>query len=305
MPKGKPTTPDKIEQAVALAKTSMTQNEIAEVVGISRRTLVRILDKAGFRRTSASERRTLPSTRSSPIYNEGLSRTIGLHHDNLLALVTQLRDEVAIPPPHRLPGTGVIPWEEPWTGLSSGPPILGVANNALFPYVMKHLSQSGLFENIEALQRGMVDYLKGARILESKIADVGMNKAKELCIGLWSEEVANALVASILLDAFYRETGAIEIDFKYHIERVDDAAEQPLRISFGAWGVRSTSGDHATLVRQLHETVRFEIKGCEEARALAETYITLEAQKEALIRNLQPEDRFRKIFAETRCDLCH
>ena len=37
MPKGHKTPPEKEEQTIALAQTSMTQEEIAEIVGISRR----------------------------------------------------------------------------------------------------------------------------------------------------------------------------------------------------------------------------------------------------------------------------
>ncbi len=66
MPKGFPTPGEKREQAIALAQTSMTEEQIAKMVGVSRRTLIRIWDKAGVSRkhisieTMGGEASTIP-----------------------------------------------------------------------------------------------------------------------------------------------------------------------------------------------------------------------------------------------------
>ena len=99
MPKGHKTPPEKEEQAIALAQTYMTQEAIAEIVGISRRQVVRIWGNAGISRSSAK----IPLKRSP---RQAMSRTsevqekASLHHQQgLFDMAVRLRDEIIIPLP--------------------------------------------------------------------------------------------------------------------------------------------------------------------------------------------------------------
>lgn len=87
MAKGHPTPKEKLEQAVALADTSMTQKSIAETIGISQRQVSRIWQKAGIRRRDPK-----PSVAASGAGPWAVGADVLRHQAPLLSVLQNLED---------------------------------------------------------------------------------------------------------------------------------------------------------------------------------------------------------------------
>ena len=304
MPKGFKTPPDKVEKVIALAQTAMTQEEIAKMVDISRRQVARIWDDSGIERGGTSKSRSASPREPGSIADHAQLRASLDHHEALFGLASRLRDENDIPLPHRLIEPGISNWMPPWTGKIEGSPLLAAEQEPLYPYVRIHLSERPLWGHLDALEEGMAYYLEHSRRLASAIADVAMKEATSLWPDLWSEELKNALVPSVMLDAYYGERGMLGIEFTYLVKTVTEAGAMRMELKFGAWSVRSDTQEQAEQMRELHRVVRGRIEGTSEVQILAECMRELEANREAFKLGLVPDDRIRKMLVDNRCELC-
>ena len=107
MHRGHRTPPDKKEQAIALAQTSLTVDKIAAEVGVSRRTLGRIWKKAGISRKSDGLQKGEPelltlqvSGRQVPSYSLRAAR-IREHSDYLREQFKCMAAQIWVPEPAR------------------------------------------------------------------------------------------------------------------------------------------------------------------------------------------------------------
>ena len=304
MPKGFKTPQDKVEKVIALAQTAMTQEEIADMVGTSRRQVARIWDNSGIERGGTSRSRSASPREPGSIADDVQLRVSLDHHEALFGLASRLRDENDIPLPHRLIEPGISNWMPPWTGKLEGSPLLAAEQEPLYPYVRIHLSERPLWGHLDALEEGMAYYLEHSRRLASAIADVATKEATSLWPDLWSEELKNALVPSVMLDAYYGERRMLGIEFTYPVQAVREAGAMRIQLKFGAWSIRADAQEQADQMRELHRLVRSRIEGKSEVQILAECMRGLEANHEAFKLGLVPDDRIRKMLVDNRCELC-
>ncbi len=150
----------------------------------------------------------------------------------------------------------------------------------------------------------MAYYLEHSRRLASAIADVATKEATSLWPDLWSEELKNALVPSVMLDAYYGERKMLGIEFTYPVKAVTEAGAMRIELKFGAWSIRADAQEQADQMRELHRVVRSRIEGKSEVQILAECMRELEANHEAFKLGLVPDDRIRKMLVDNRCELC-
>lgn len=163
MPKGFPTPDEKKEQAIALAHTSMTQEQIAEKVGISRRQVVRIWDKARVSRDrkhiSISEgKEDDAATRYSEVLRDR-------HIQELIHLAGEIYKYLTVPFPceatawYSRIAPQLIGWRLP--GLlcfSIEGFTLSDKQQALVPYLQAHMDDPGFWRDLEALDEEAIKY---------------------------------------------------------------------------------------------------------------------------------------------------
>ena len=304
MPKGHRTPPEKKEQVIALARTSMTQEEIAKTVGISRRQVVRILDEAGVSR-GGTRRRSEDSRRGVvPVASPERIMASLPHQQALFDLAVRLRDEMVLPLPHEVTRPGAAHWTEPWRGPIDEPPRLMAEEEPLCRFLMDHLRESAIWQHLETLRQGIVSYRDTARRLAIRIVALGQEEAEALGTDIWSKALTAAFVPAVMLDAYYRVRALEGIEFTYRLKATEEAGRLGLRLNLGEGSVRVDSERQADLIRKVHERVRNRVGGAQEVQALAGQTRELETHCEAFQRELEPDDRIRKWLAQSRCELC-
>lgn len=339
MTRGHPTSNSRKEQAIALAETSLTQEEIAAKVGIGRRTLARIWEKAGVVRTTQESDKQVKRT---PILKPVIGVTDPLllerrkeHHDGLRQELGLFAAHIRVPAPERVvwrPGRSEILYPIAELTKADGELIirqtlyvhllrvegrirvsLDTEGTEGWRFLQPHLAAETsppVIDDYAGWLQALGTFFSACRDLLSGVFDQVNREIDEVVqtipewrgvgiVPIWGERGLN----DWLYGDIYRQAACQEAGDKEAYE-IKDIAGKPglVGLSRAGRGLAVATALEIDALRKVHQKVSVQTTDWKQTRKLSEAYGECRAKSATLLAKLKVIER-RGSFAGT-CDVC-